>query len=51
MKKGFEPVTKTLENISQDITKAIKESSSENNKAIEKLNNKLQEITNDRCIL
>ena len=51
MKKVFEPVTKSLENISQDITKDITETSNKNNLAIENLNNKLLEIMNDRGIL
>ena len=41
MKKVFEPVTKALENTSQDITKTIAESSPKNHQAIENLNNKL----------
>ena len=41
MKKVFEPVTKTLEKTSQDITKTMTEN----------LNNKLLEIINDRDIL
>ena len=51
MKKLFEPVTKSLENTSQDITKTITENSIKNNQAIENLNNKLLEIMNDRGIL
>ena len=51
MKKVFEPVTKSLENASQYITKTMTESSSNNNKALENLNNKLLEIMNDRGIL
>ena len=51
MKKVFEPVTKSLEKISQDIAKTITESSIKNNQAIENLNNKLLEIMNDRGIL
>ena len=51
MKKVFEPVTKSLENTSENLTKAITESSIKNNKAIENLNNKLLEIMNDRGIL
>ena len=51
MKKVFEPVTKSLENTSRDITKTITESSSKNNQAIENLNNQLLEIMNDRGIL
>ena len=48
IKKVFEPVTKSLENTSQDITKTKTESSIKNNQAIENLDNKLLEIMNDR---
>ena len=51
MKKVFEPVTKSLEKTSQDVTKTITESFIKNNQAIENLNNKLLEIMNDRGIL
>ena len=51
MKKVFEPVSKSIENTSQDITKTITETSLKNNEAIENLNNKLLEIMNDRGIL
>ena len=51
MKKVFEPVTKSLENTSETLTKAITQSSKENNLALENLNNKLLEIMNDRGIL
>ena len=51
MKKVFEPVTISLENSSQDITKTITETSIKNNQAIENLNNKLLEIMNDRVII
>ena len=51
MKKVFEPVTKSLENTTENLTKAITESSTKNNQAIENLNNKLLEIKNDRGIL
>ena len=51
MKKVFEPVTKSLENTAQDITKTITETSVKNNQAIENLDNKLLEIMNDRGIL
>ena len=50
MKKFFEPVTKSLEKTSQDITKTIKETSTKNNQAIDNLNDKLLEILNDRGI-
>ena len=51
MKKVVEPVTKSLENTSQDITKTKTETSIKNNQAIENLNNKFLEIMNDRGIL
>ena len=51
MKKVFEPVSKSLEKTSENLTKAITESSKENNIALENLNNKLLEIMNDRGIL
>ena len=50
MKKVFEPVNKSLENTSENLTKAITESSIKNNQAIENLNSKLLEIMNDRGI-
>ena len=49
-KKVFEPITKSLENTSENI-KTITETSVKNNKALENLNNKLLEIMNDRGIL
>ena len=51
LKKVFEPVTKSLENTSENITKAITETSIKNNQAIENINNNLLEIMNDRGIL
>ena len=51
MKKVFEPVIKSLENTSQDITKTITETSIKNNQVIEDINNELLEILNDRGIL
>ena len=51
MKKVFEPVTKSLEYTSENLTKAITESSKENNLALQNLNNKLLEIKNDRGII
>ena len=51
MKKVFEPVTKSLENTSENITKTSTENSIKNNLAIENLNNNLLEIMNDRGIL
>ena len=51
MKKVFEPVTKSLENTSENLKKAITETSIKNNLAIENMNNNLLEIMNDRGIL
>ena len=51
LKKVFEPVTKSLENTSENITKAITETSIKNHQAIENINNNLLEIMNDRGIL
>ena len=51
MKNVFEPVTRTLENTSENLTKAITETSIKNNLAIENINNNLLEIMNDRGIL
>ena len=51
MKKVFEPVTKSLGNTFQDLTKTLTETSSNNNKAIENLNNNFREKMNDRGII
>ena len=51
LKKVFEPVTKSLENTSENLTKAITESSIKNNLTIMNINNNLLEIMNDRGIL
>ena len=51
LKKVFDPVTKSLETTSQDITKTITETSIKNNRAIDNLSIKLLEIMNDRGIL
>ena len=51
IKKVFEPVTKSLENTSENLTKAITETSFKNNLAIENISNNLLEIMNDRGIL
>ena len=47
MKKVFEPVTKSLENTSENITKTLTENSINNNKAIENLNEKILELMNN----
>ena len=47
----FEPVFKTIKNVSEDVIKTMILPSKENNKALEVLNNKLLKIMNDRGIL
>ena len=49
--KLFEPVTKSIKDASEEVTKTISETSINNNKALENLNKKLLEIMNDRGIL
>ena len=51
MKKIFEPVTKSLKNTSENITKTLIETFNKNNKALENLNEKFLEKMNDRGIL
>ena len=51
MEKVFEPVTKSIKHVSEEVTKTMKEKSIKNCQAIEKLNNKFLEIMNDRGIL
>ena len=48
--KLFEPVTKSIKDVSENITKSLTENSINNNKAIENLNEKVLEIMNDRGI-
>ena len=51
MKKVFEPVTKSLEQTSQDITKTITENSINNTEAIENLNEKVLELMGDESLI
>ena len=51
IKKVFESVSKSFNDVSEGVTKTITESSNSNNKALENLNNKLLEIKIDRGIL
>ena len=51
MKKVFEPVTKSIKDVSEEVTKTMTENSIKNNQALENLNNELLEIMNDRVIL
>ena len=49
--KLFEPVTKSIKDVSEEVTKTIRETSMKNNQTVENLNNKLLEIMNDRGII
>ena len=51
MKKVFEPVTKSIKDVSEEVTKTMIENSIKNNQALENLNNNFLEIRNDRGIL
>ena len=51
MKKVFEPVTKSIKDVSEEVTKTMTENSIKNNQALENSNKKLLEILNDRGIL
>ena len=51
MKKVFEPVTKSIKNVSEDVTKIMTENSFKNNQSLENLNYKLLEKLNDRGII
>ena len=51
LKKVFEPITDTIKKTSEVSTKIMTETSPDNNKAPEKLNNQLLEIMNDRGII
>ena len=51
MKKVFEPVTRSLENTSENITKTLTENSNNNNKAIENLNEKILELMNNNGLI
>ena len=51
MKKLFEPVTKTIKDVSPDVTKTMMITAKENNQALENLNNKLLEMMKDRGLL
>ena len=51
MEEVFEPFTDTLKKTSENTTKAITETSVNNNKAIEKLNEKILELMNDKGMI
>ena len=51
MEKVFEPVTKSIEDVSEEVTKTMTETSIQKNRALENLNDKLLEIMNDRGMI
>ena len=51
MKKVFEPVTKSIDQTSQDITKTMTKNSINNTKAIENLNEKVLELMGDKGLI
>ena len=51
MKKFNEPLTDTIKNVSENISKTSSESSINNNKAIENLNEKVLESMNDKGLI
>ena len=51
IKKLYEPLTDTIKDVSEIITKTITENSSINNKAIENLNEKILELMNDKGMI
>ena len=51
MKKEFEPVTKSIKDVSEEVTKTIPETSIKNNKAVENLNDKVIELMKDKGMI
>ena len=51
MKKVFEPVTKSVKDVSEEVTKTMTENTFQKNQALENSNNKLLEIIKDRGIM
>ena len=51
MKKVFEPVTKSITDVSKELTKTLTETSNKNNKAMENLNEKNLELMNDKGMI
>ena len=47
MEKVFEPVAKSIKDVSEEVTKTVTENSIKNNQAFESLNDKLLEMMND----
>ena len=51
VRKDFEPVTGTIKDVSEDVTRTMMKKSKENNKALVNSNDKLLEIMIDRGVL
>ena len=51
MEQVFEPMTDTVKNNSENITKTLTENSINNNRAIENLNEKFLELMNDKGMI
>ena len=51
IKKLYEPLTDTIKDVSENITKTLTENSNNNNKAIENLNEKILELMNDSGLI
>ena len=51
MKKVYEPLTDTIKNVSENISKNLTESSINDNKAIENLNEKVLQAMNDKRLI
>ena len=51
LEEVYEPVTKTIKNVSENISKTLTESFINNNKAIENLNEKVLESMNDKGLI
>ena len=51
MRKVFEPVTKSVKDVSEEVTKTMTENSIENNQAFQNLNDKLSKILYARGII
>ena len=51
IKKLYEPLTDTIKDVSENITKTLTENSNNNNKAIENLNEKILELMNDSGVI
>ena len=51
MRKVFEPITKSIKDVFEEVAKTMTENSIKNIQALENINNKFLEIVNDRGII